>query len=253
MAQLSAVSQNSYPVSTSIFNNVDPYFVSNAGWGPSSQSGYSKIANSLRGLYVNKEALDADADNRRNEPFVGTRASVGGLTHSPDNYDLTGAYNKFIADEYNWTSNPKAASSAVNYAASRRNAYHNPNYGGVTGTDSNMVDGNSRIGFGTGHRDPPQRADPIIQDGYTKRQSHATRSVYPAQFNDYLGYSSDKVNRQRREQEMYIDEGIALKYARDRVANISSSHHAFQYRDPYASTYHQPYVEANMWLNYPNL
>jgi hypothetical protein len=253
MAQLSLVMQNTLPTNNSVFHDVSPFYVGPTRWGPPGTSGHDKIANSLRGLYVNKEALVADADNRRNEPFVGHRGGLGTFTQGAQNFDLNDAYNKYLADEYNWTSNPQAASSAANFNAFRRNSFHNPNYGGVPGEDGSNVDGNTRIGFGTGHRDPPQRADPILEDGFTKRQAHVTRTVYPAQFLDYNGFNLDKVRRIRREREFYIDDGIAKKYARDRVANVSSSHHAFLYRDPYEAQHHQPYVEANLWLNYPNV
>jgi len=195
MDSISNVNRGALPVNNTIYQSLDPYHVTNARWGVASHSGYDKIPNSLRGLFVNKEALITDAETKLNVPFVGARA-----------------------------------------------VYRNPNYTGLGNGER------TRIGIGYGLGNLPQRSDDDFVNGYTKRPLIPNRSVYPIQFNHYNGFNLDQVKRMKRDEEVYIDEDIAMKYARDRIANVSSSHNAFLYRDPYEQIWHQPYTEANTKL-----
>lgn len=247
---------NSVPQSTSIFNPVDPYnIIGGAGGISQNQGSYKLIANSLYGLHINKESLLSDATTRAAEPFVGARPTIGTFTQSQANYDLSDGYNKYLSDIYEYRANPVARSSAQNFGALHRNSYNN--YVGIGsdnlgGSDNAELGISHRLGVSDANR-MSQRSDPIFIDQFPKRQTHATRSVYLQQFPDYNGFDSDRVKDVQRDRENYIDSDIAKKYARDKVANISSSHHAFLYRDPYESQFHQPYVEANVWLDLPNL
>lgn len=244
------------PQNMSVFNPVSPYNILTTGGIAQSQQGHSKIANSLKGLFINQEALLTDATTRSAEPFVGARTGFGTYTQDVANYDLSDAVNKYAGDEYYWRSNPVAAPSAQNFGAVHRNDYSY--YSGI-GSDPMNGNGNGfpmgksgKVGLTDAHR-TSQRADPILEDYWPKRQSHPTRSVYAMQFNDYNGFDLDRAKDVERPREFYLDEEIAKKYARERVANVSSSHHAFWYRDPYETKWHQPYVEANIWLDLPNV
>lgn len=246
---------NSVPQSTSIFNPVDPYNLiggyNGLGLG---QQGHSLIPNSLKGLFNMRESLIVDATTRAAQPFVGSRSNIGLFTQNQANYDLSDAYNKTLGDTYEYRANPVARSSAQNFGATHRNSYNN--YIGIGsdnlgGSDNAELGISHRLGVSDANR-MSQRSDPIFTDYFPKRQSHANRSVYLMQFNDYNGFDSDRVKDVERDRENYIDDDVAKKYARDKVANISSSHHAFLYRDPYETQFHQPYVEANIWLDLPN-
>ncbi len=254
--QVLTSSYNNVPQYKSIFHQTDPYNIIGGGGGLSAGHGsYNLIANSLNGLYVNKESLLIDATSRSNEPFVGSRTNIGLFTQNPANYDLSNAYNKTLGDTYEYRANPVAPASAQNFGALHRNSYNNYiGIGSDTGGDTNnaQLGISHRLGISDADR-MSQRSDPIFEDYYPKRQSYANRSVYLMQFSDYNGFDLDNVKRIERPREFYIDDDIAKSYARQKVANVSSSHHAFWYRDPFETQWHQPYTDANEYLDLPNL